>query len=128
MRKKIINNKSEEIFKGYLKDNKLKYRRHYMVNKNSKNVDFYIKFPRKGVFCDVKEVRISKKGEIIAYKALKKHISKLREKFRGRTIIRNPILLITFNFSDNFFTGETVVHAMLGDLHIVQNITKDKKS
>jgi hypothetical protein len=72
------------------------------------------------VFCDVKEIKHTKKNEIDAYNYIRKDIQNLREKFKTRRP-NDPVLLITFNFSSRFFTGYTVARAMLGDIGITYN-------
>jgi len=111
-------NKSEELFETYLQDHNMNFEKAYPVN--NKNVDFYIKSERGNVFCDVKEVRHSKKNEIDAYDYIRKDIQKLREKFKNKRP-SEPALLVTFNFSSQFFTGYTVARAMLGDIGITYN-------
>jgi len=115
--------KSEQLFEGYLKQHGLKYQRHFLVNENnpnSANVDFRIKSNANTVLCDVKEIKKPHQnieGELGAYHNIRKDIKKLREKFR-KNRPKEPCVLVSMNFSSVFFTGFTVVKAMLGDIGV----------
>ena len=95
------------------------FERHFRVC-GEKNVDFKINAPTGIVLCDVKEVRNSKSGstgEIDAYTHIREDLNSLRKKF-GHNKPDIPVVLVTMNFSNNFFTGHTVARAMFGDIGI----------
>jgi hypothetical protein len=107
---------SEGLFESYLKEHGIDYQRHFRVFEE-KNVDFKIDSPEV-VLCDVKEVHDSTAetcGMIDAGRHIKDDLKKLRKKF-GSAQPKVPVVLVTMNFSNNFFTGLTVASAMLGDV------------
>lgn len=72
------------------------------------------------IYCDVKEIRDADSEspeEIRAYLPLRDDIRKLRKKYKGRSL-DGPVVLVTMNFSSNFFTGFTVARALLGDIGV----------
>lgn len=106
---------SERLFSSYLDNHNMKYERDFRVC-GEKNVDFKIN-TTPIVLCDVKEVRDSKKklkGVSDAYNHIKNDINKLRKKF-GSEKPAVPVVLVTMNFSKNFFTALSVAQA-LGDI------------
>ena len=109
---------SEKLFADYLSEQGFEYDRNYSVANG--DVDFRIERGSLIVLCDVKEVRDSKKdpcGKLDAGGHIRSDIRKLREKFKkGRP--DQPVILVTMNFSTNFFTGLTVATALLGDIGI----------
>lgn len=120
---------SEGFFAKYLYSIGVKYDRHFVV-KGNKNVDFMIKGDP-CIFCDVKEVKDSgyreandsecklknrKNKRLDAYHHIRDDVSKLRKKFGKNAGIYKPVMLVTMNFSGNFFTGFTVARALLGDV------------
>ena len=108
---------SEKIFESYLKSKSMIFERNFRVF-GEKNVDFKINQPEGTVLCDVKEVRDSRvgsMGNIDAYTHIREDIKDLRKKF-GRKKPTFPVVLVTMNFSNKFFTGLTVACAMLGDI------------
>lgn len=124
--------RSEDIFEAYLNKHKLGYERNYLVGTElpveKGNVDFLVESNQGRVFCDVKEIRGSGKGEnpngeIDAYKLIRRDVKKLREKF-GKKRPNDPCVLVTMNFSRKYFTAWTVARAMFGDM----GITVDKRS
>ncbi len=111
---------SEKMFASYLDAHSLRYTRHVPVN-GKKNVDFLIEGPTGSVFCDVKEVRDSRvgtAGAIDAYSHIREDLKDLRRKF-GKQHPTGPRVLVTMNFSKNFFTAHTVVRAMYGDVGVL---------
>lgn len=109
---------SEKLFADYLNDHGLAYVRNYPVANG--DVDFRIESGSSIVLCDVKEVRDSAKdphGKLDSDNHIRGDIRKLREKFKdGRP--NQPLVLVTVNFSTNFFTGLTVATALLGDIGV----------
>jgi hypothetical protein len=116
---------SEQIFEDYLIEEKIPFDRDYVVN--GCNVDFYIKKNMQPIYCDVKEVRGKKitlmegqeilGGAVTAQESIRNDIRKLRDKFDKPP--KYPVLLVTMNFSNNFFTGLTVSRALLGEIGII---------
>lgn len=109
---------SEGLFASYLSDLKIKFQRHYRVSGN-RNVDFRIE-TSSVVLCDVKEVRDSRAqngSEIDAYSHIREDLRGLRKKFKT-TKHSEPVVLVTMNFSSNFFTAFNVARAMLGDVGV----------
>lgn len=109
---------SEQLFEDYLKLHRLKYQQDFLVNPG--NVDFRVESDSYGVLCDVKEIRDSVKGikgMVDAHTHIRIDIKELREKF-GKNRPNEPCVLVSMNFSSNFFTGLTVARAMLGDIGI----------
>ena len=107
---------SEKLFADYLAKHGFTYEQNYPVG--TCNVDFRIVKTTSTVLCDVKEVRDSKKdsyGKLDASSHIRGDIKKLREKFKKKRPDQ-PVILITMNFSTNFFTGLTVATALLGDI------------
>jgi hypothetical protein len=86
-----------------------------------RDFDFCIESHCGPIYCDVKEIRDSDTesfGEISAYLPLRGDIRKLRNKYKGRRL-DGPAVLVTMNFSSNFFTGFTVARALLGDIGVI---------
>ncbi len=108
----------EALFADWLDQHCIRYARHHEVSPG--NVDFLIKFSKSPVYCDVKEVHASADPSGRAIDAdghIRSDIRKLRAKFKSRPT--SPVLLVTMNFSPDFFTGLTVCRAMLGELGVV---------
>ncbi|PVY69218.1 hypothetical protein C8D92_1193 [Tamilnaduibacter salinus] len=109
---------SEGLFAAYLDDFNIRFERHYPVSGNS-NVDFRVE-TSSVVLCDVKEVRDSRSktgNEIDAFSHIREDLRDLRKKFK-KTKPSDPVVLVTMNFSSNFFTALTVARAMLGDVGV----------
>jgi hypothetical protein len=109
--------RSEALFEAYLREHSLRYERHVCVS-GKKNVDFRVTTTSGVVFCDVKEVRDSRAGTSIhidSYSHIREDLKDLRKKF-GKSKPSDPVVLVTMNFSTNFFTAHTVVRAMYGDV------------
>lgn len=109
---------SEGLFASYLSDFNIEFQRHYPVSGN-RNVDFRVE-TSSVVLCDVKEVRDSRSqagSEIDAYSHIREDLRDLRKKFR-KSKPSDPVVLVTMNFSSNFFTALTVARAMLGDIGV----------
>jgi len=107
---------SEKEFASYLDTQCLIYKRDYHVGPG--DFDFRIESHCGPIYCDVKEIRdsdLESPGEITAYLPLRGDIRKLRNKYKGKTL-DGPVVLVTMNFSSNFFTGFTVARALLGDI------------
>lgn len=117
-------NNSENIFKNYLNEHQFKYEENCVVGNaaNPKNVDFAIRSSQIDIFIDVKEVKElqGESYEINADANIRRDIKKLREKF-GENRPNIPVILVTMNYSSNFFTGLTVAIALLGDVGINVN-------
>lgn len=108
---------SEKLFSSYLETHSIDFERDFPVC-GLKNVDFKINAPTGTVLCDVKEVRDSRNdpvGEIDAYTHIREDLKELRKKF-GRNKPTFPVVLVTMNFSSNYFTANTVARAMYGDI------------
>lgn len=119
-----MENNSEKLFAKYLEENNYSFEKEYIIDSriDNKNVDFKILSTTNNriIFADVKEVRNSpkrKNGNITANTQIKKDIKKLRQKFSNKKISQ-PVVLVTMNFSDSFFTGLTVVQAIYGNLEV----------
>lgn len=115
---------SEKLFEKYLESNRYLFEKDYEIDThvNNKNVDFKIFLNKKNltVLADVKEIRNSPKkqnGKINADIQLKRDIKNLRQKCSKKEILY-PVILITMNFSDSFFTGHTIIRAMYGELEV----------
>lgn len=116
---------SEEIFENYLRKHDIAFKRAYAVN--GANVDFFVQCRGVRLFCDVKEVKVVRpelEGEITAFKNIREDIRRLRQKFR-KLSVDIPVVLVTMNFSNQFFTGLTIARAMLGDIGIIFNKNSD---
>ena len=108
----------EALFAEWLDEHCISYERDYEVTPG--NVDFLIKLPKVQVLCDVKEVHASSdaSGSVIdADGHIRSDIRKLRAKFRSRPV--SSVLLVTMNFSPDFFTGLTVSRALVGEVGVV---------
>jgi len=108
---------SEKLFTTYLESHSMGFERDFRVC-GEKNVDFKITIAAGTVLCDVKEVRdsiIGTAGKIDAYTHIREDLKDLRKKF-GRNKPTFPVVLVTMNFSNNFFTAHTVARAMFGDI------------
>lgn len=108
---------SERRFAEYLTRSGLSFERDHVVGPTGRNVDFFI---HNAVLCDVKEVREGERteeevrGEIITVdRQIRRDIRRLREKFDRPPAL--PVVLVTMNYSDQVFTGQEIVTAMLGD-------------
>jgi len=114
-------NFSESTFKKYLDTHHCDYQENYVVGSqaNPTNVDFFVRSPNGDVYIDVKEVRDSREEalEIDAYLHIREDIKDIRRKFKNNRPFL-PVILVSMNFSTNFFTGLTVARAMLGDIGI----------
>jgi len=107
----------EVLFEEWLRRQCLKYQRHHEVHPG--NVDFLVHFGTSSIYCDVKEVHDSEEpsgANIDADGHIRSDIRKLRAKFKARPDL--PVLLVTMNFSSNFFTALTVARAMLGEIGV----------
>ena len=117
-------NFSENAFRNYLDSNGFEYEENYVVGtaQNPKDVDFLIKTKSCELYADVKEVRGSteKKLHNGAFLHIREDISKLRKKFKSNRA-SSPILLVSMNLSDNYFTGFSVAQALLGDTGVLIN-------
>ena len=115
-------NFSENAFRKYLDSKGFEYEENYVVGteKNPKDVDFFIKTKGLEIYADVKEVRSSTKKKLHnnAYLHIREDISDLRKKFKSNRASL-PVLLITMNLSDNYFTGFSVAQALLGDTGVL---------
>jgi hypothetical protein len=113
---------SEKEFASYLDTQGLIYKREYHVGPG--NFDFRIESHCGPLYCDVKEIRDSDResleeaGPISAHLLLRADIRKLRNKYKGKKL-DGPVVLVTMNFSSNFFTGYTVASALLGDIGVI---------
>lgn len=108
---------SEGLFATWLDRHQLRYQRHYKVVPG--NVDFLIRSTDPNVLCDVKEVQESESMSIEgidAHAHLRSDIRKLRSKFLKTPEL--PVVLVTMNFSCNYFTGLTVSRVLLGDIGV----------
>jgi len=108
---------SEDLFASYLESHSIGFERDFRVC-GLKNVYFKISAEAGTVLCDVKEVRDSRVvsvGKIDAYTHIRKDLKDLRNKF-GRNRPNSPVVLVTMNFSNSFFTAHTVARAMYGDI------------
>jgi len=113
-------NESEKLFAKYLRQHYLKYNLNFPVGPNERNIDFRVESNGQVVLCDVKEISDSipaRKDSIDAETHIREDIRRLRRKF-GRNKPEEPCMLVSMNFSSNFFTGLTVVRAMLGEIGI----------
>ncbi len=109
---------SEGLFASYLSGFNIEFQKHYPVAGN-RNVDFRVE-TSSVVLCDVKEVRDSHSqtgSQIDAYSHIREDLRELRKKFK-KTKPNDPVVLVTMNFSSNFFTALTVARAMLGDVGV----------
>jgi hypothetical protein len=83
------------------------------------------------LYCDVKEIRDSDRvsleeyGRISSHLLLREDIRRLRGKYRGKKL-DGPVVLVTMNFSSNFFTGYTVASALLGDIGVILASTESR--
>jgi hypothetical protein len=113
---------SETEFASYLDAQGLVYKREYHVGPG--NFDFRIESHSGPLYCDVKEIRDSDRvsleegGPISSYLLLRDDIRRLRRKYKGKKL-DGPVVLVTMNFSSNFFTGFTVANALLGDIGVI---------
>lgn len=108
---------SESLFASWLDRHRLRYQRHYHVEPG--NIDFLVESTNPHVLCDVKEIRQSERESvegIDAHAHIRSDIRKLRSKFGNQPEF--PVVLVTMNFSPNFFTGLTVARALLGDVGV----------
>jgi hypothetical protein len=108
----------EELFARWLSEHSIPFERNFKVDGG--DLDFYIKSESGHIYCDVKEIRTSRKlldWDLDADDHIRSDIRKLRAKFRTRPTL--PVLLVTMNFSEKFFTGLTVARAMLGEVGIL---------
>lgn len=109
---------SEELFRSYLKDSRLSFRENYKLQKG--DIDFCVSSDGVDVLCEVKEVRnstIESIEGVDAQKHIRSDIRKLRAKF-GEVRPEYPVLLVTMNYSTNYFTGLTVARALLGEVGV----------
>lgn len=117
-------NFSENAFRSYLDSHGFEYEENYVVGtpKNPKDIDFLIKAKNCELYADVKEVRNSTEERLFndAFLHIREDISDLRKKFKtNRSSL--PVLLISMNLSDNYFTGFSVAQALLGDTGVLIN-------
>lgn len=120
---------SEELFKYYLEKNKIEFERDYAVN--SHNVDFRLVRKSEEILCDVKEIRdsninsrlnVQRKrmgGSIDAQEHIRGDIRKLRKKINSAPKV--PVILVSMNFSSNYFTALTVSRALMGEVGMIFN-------
>jgi len=119
-------NQSESLFEEYLKEQGIIFSRNFLVNsKNKKNVDFRLTKGQQVILCDVKEVKDSEiklgpgagklgGGNITAQDHIRGDIKKLRQKFENPPTV--SLMLVSINFSSNFFTALTVARALMGEI------------
>jgi hypothetical protein len=121
-------NHSESLFEEYLKKHLIKFSMHFLVNSNNdKNVDFRLANGQQVILCDVKEVRDSELqldpgagrlgGSVTAQDHIRGDIKKLREKFSSPPTV--PVMLVSMNFSSNFFTALSVSRALIGEIGVI---------
>ena len=121
-------NKSESLFEEYLNKQKINFTNNFVVNsKNTKNVDFRLAKGQQRILCDVKEINDSKinirtadinlGGNINAQNHIRGDIKKLRQKFDSPPTV--PLMLVSMNFSSNFFTALTVSRALMGEIGVI---------
>lgn len=118
-------NQSESLFVEYLKKQKINFSKNFRVN--SHNVDFCLTKGQQEILCDVKEVKdpkikiesgVERLGRRIdAQDHIRGDIKKLRQKFKSPPTI--PLMLVSMNFSSNFFTALTVSRAMMGEIGVI---------
>jgi hypothetical protein len=85
------------------------------------NFDFRINGHTEPIYCDVKEIRDSDVDSIVGIDAdlhLRSDIRKLRNKYKGKRL-DGPVVLVTMNFSSNYFTGLTIARALMGNVGIM---------
>src|SRR5215813_12067987 len=105
----------------YLDTQDFLYKRDYYVGPG--NFDFRIESHCGPLYCDVKEIRdsdhvsLEEYGRISSHLLLRDDIRRLRGKYKGKKL-DGPVVLVTMNFSSNFFTGFTVARALLGDIGV----------
>jgi hypothetical protein len=110
---------SETEFAAYLDSHSLSYERDYHVGPG--NFDFRINGHTEPIYCDVKEIRDSDVDSIVGIDAdlhLRSDIRKLRNKYKGKRL-DGPVVLVTMNFSSNYFTGLTIARALMGNVGIM---------
>ena len=113
---------SEKEFASYLDTQDFLYKRDYYVGPG--NFDFRIESHCGPLYCDVKEIRdsdhvsLEEYGRISSHLLLRDDIRRLRGKYKGKKL-DGPVVLVTMNFSSNFFTGYTVASALLGDIGVI---------
>src|SRR5215813_12830858 len=106
----------------YLDTQDFLYKRDYYVGPG--NFDFRIESHCGPLYCDVKEIRdsdhvsLEEYGRISSHLLLRDDIRRLRGKYKGKKL-DGPVVLVTMNFSSNFFTGYTVASALLGDIGVI---------
>jgi hypothetical protein len=108
---------SESLFASWLDQHRMLYQPRYQVDPG--NIDFLIESTTPNIFCDVKEIRESESESvegIDAHAHMRSDIRKLRSKFAKQPEL--PVVLVTMNFSHNYFTGLTVARALLGDVGV----------
>jgi len=121
-------NQSEKLFEEYLEKQKIKFSMHFSVNSdNNKNVDFRFTKDGQVILCDVKEVRDSEVqlgpgagrlgGSVTAQDHIRGDIKKLREKFSSPPTV--PVMLVSMNFSSNFFNALSVSRALMGEIGVI---------
>ncbi len=118
MQKSTAKSASEKEFASYLDDQRLVYEWDYHVGPG--DFDFRIESRCGPIYCDVKEIRdsdIEPVEGIDAHFHLRSDIRKLRNKYKGKRL-DGPVVLVTMNFSSNYFTGLTLARALLGDIGI----------
>lgn len=123
-----IVNPSEKAFEDYLDNHGLTYERDFEVSETGKDIDFFVHASEQDVYCEVKEVRESstlKPPRIYANRNIQNHMLKLRKKFRKRRP-DHPLLLVSMNYSNQFFTGYTVAVAMLGQVGFTIDVNSDR--
>lgn len=119
-------NQSESLFEEYLKKQRINFHRNFPVN--SHNVDFRLTKGNHMILCDVKEVRDAEVtfspgvekligGRIDAQDHIRGDIKKLRQKFDSPPTV--PLMIVSMNFSSNFFTALTVSRALMGEIGVI---------
>lgn len=119
-------NESESLFEEYINKQKIAFSRNFPIN--SHNVDFRLIKEAQEILCDVKEVRDTdvklgsgvekiRGGRIDAQDHIRGDIKKLRQKFKSPPTL--PLMLVSMNFSSNFFTALTVSRALMGEVGVI---------
>ena len=117
-----IKNTSEKLFEEFLKMHDISYTKDYVLE-NGKNVDFLIRNSAIEIFSDVKAVLKATDNSLsrgVAKRRIRGDIQKLREKFTNSNP-GIPCVLISMNFSEDFYSGFTINDALYGDSGFIYN-------
>src|SRR5688572_7060730 len=98
---------SEARFASWLEEHQIRYERDVKVDGG--DVDFLLNSTAPNIYCDVKEIRDSAIPSPMGLDAddhIRGDIRKLRRKFKTAPTL--PVVLVTMNYSQKFFTGLTV--------------------